>query len=391
MSVTRLMPSQETADLVELVREVASRELAPHVAEAEETERFPREAFRTLGKLGVLGLPYPEEYGGGGQPYEAYLNILEEIGAVWASVGVGVSVHVLSCCALAVYGTEAQRQRWLPDLLSGDLLGAYCLSEPHAGSDPAAMTTRARRDGDHYILDGVKAWITHGGQADFYTVMARTSDDRSRGISCFLVPADTPGLSADRPERKMGLTASHTTMLRFDGVRIPADQRIGAEGQGLSIALSSLDAGRLGIAAVATGLAQAALDTAVDYARQREAFGKPIIEHQGLAFLLADMAAAVETARAATLRAARLKDSGLPYSKEASIAKLIATDNAMRVTTDAVQVLGGYGYTRDFPVERYMREAKVMQIFEGTNQIQRLVIGRHLARDATAHTVTVVR
>ncbi|AAZ54106.1 putative acyl-CoA dehydrogenase [Thermobifida fusca YX] len=391
MSVTRLMPSQETADLVELVREVASRELAPHVAEAEETERFPREAFRTLGKLGVLGLPYPEEYGGGGQPYEAYLNILEEIGAVWASVGVGVSVHVLSCYALAVYGTEAQRQRWLPDLLSGDLLGAYCLSEPHAGSDPAAMTTRARRDGDHYILDGVKAWITHGGQADFYTVMARTSDDRSRGISCFLVPADTPGLSADRPERKMGLTASHTTMLRFDGVRIPADQRIGAEGQGLSIALSSLDAGRLGIAAVATGLAQAALDTAVDYARQREAFGKPIIEHQGLAFLLADMAAAVETARAATLRAARLKDSGLPYSKEASIAKLIATDNAMRVTTDAVQVLGGYGYTRDFPVERYMREAKVMQIFEGTNQIQRLVIGRHLARDATAHTVTVVR
>lgn len=391
MSVTRLMPSQETADLVELVREVASRELAPHVAEAEETERFPREAFRTLGKLGVLGLPYPKEYGGGGQPYEAYLNILEEIGAVWASVGVGVSVHVLSCYALAVYGTEAQRQRWLPDLLSGDLLGAYCLSEPHAGSDPAAMTTRARRDGDHYILDGVKAWITHGGQADFYTVMARTSDDRSRGISCFLVPADTPGLSADRPERKMGLTASHTTMLRFDGVRIPADQRIGAEGQGLSIALSSLDAGRLGIAAVATGLAQAALDTAVDYARQREAFGKPIIEHQGLAFLLADMAAAVETARAATLRAARLKDSGLPYSKEASIAKLIATDNAMRVTTDAVQVLGGYGYTRDFPVERYMREAKVMQIFEGTNQIQRLVIGRHLARDATAHTVTVVR
>lgn len=391
MSVTRLMPSQETADLVELVREVASRELAPHVAEAEETERFPREAFRTLGKLGVLGLPYPEEYGGGGQPYEAYLNILEEIGAVWASVGVGVSVHVLSCYALAVYGTEAQRQRWLPDLLSGDLLGAYCLSEPHAGSDPAAMTTRARRDGDHYILDGVKAWITHGGQADFYTVMARTSDDRSRGISCFLVPADTPGLSADRPERKMGLTASHTTMLRFDGVCIPADQRIGAEGQGLSIALSSLDAGRLGIAAVATGLAQAALDTAVDYARQREAFGKPIIEHQGLAFLLADMAAAVETARAATLRAARLKDSGLPYSKEASIAKLIATDNAMRVTTDAVQVLGGYGYTRDFPVERYMREAKVMQIFEGTNQIQRLVIGRHLARDATAHTVTVVR
>lgn len=378
MSVTRLVPSREAADLVALVREVARRELAPHAAEAEEAERFPREAFRTLGALGVLGLPYPQEYGGGGQPYEVYLQVLEEIGAVWASVAVGVSVHVLSCHALAVHGTEEQRRRWLPDLLGGDLLGAYCLSEPHAGSDPAAMTTRARRDGDHYVIDGVKSWITHGGQADFYTVMARTGEDRSHGVSCFLVPADTPGISADRPERKMGLTGSHTTMVRFDGVRVPVEQRVGEEGQGLPIALSALDGGRLGIAAVATGLAQAALDTAADYARRRHAFGRPVIEHQGLAFLLADMAAAVETARAATLRAARLRDHGLPYSREASIAKLVATDNAMRVTTDAVQVLGGYGYTRDFPVERYMREAKVMQIFEGTNQIQRLVIARGL-------------
>lgn len=380
MTVTRLMPSREAADLVGLVREVARREFAPHVAEAEEAERFPREAFRTLGGLGVLGLPYPEEYGGGGQPYEVYLQVLEEIGAVWASVGVGVSVHVLSCHALAVHGTEEQRRRWLPDLLGGDLLGAYCLSEPHAGSDPAAMTTRARRDGDHYVIDGVKSWITHGGQADFYTVMARTSDDGPRGISCFHVPAGTPGLEFDTPEDKMGLMGSTTATVRLEDVRVPADNLIGAEGQGLSIALAGLDAGRLGIAAVATGLAQNALDVAVAYAKEREAFGKAIIEHQGLAFVLADMAAAIESARATYLSAARLKDAGRPYGREASIAKLVATDNAMKVTTDAVQVLGGAGYTRDFPVERFMREAKVMQIFEGTNQIQRLVISRHLAR-----------
>jgi hypothetical protein len=304
--------------------------------------------------------------------------VLEEIGAVWASVAVGVSVHALSCYPLAQFGTDDQRARWLPDMLSGDLLGAYCLSEPHAGSDPSAMRTRAVRDGDDYVLTGAKAWTTHGGHADFYTVMARTSDDK-RGISCFLVPADTPGLSADPPEHKMGLMGSATATMRFDGVRVPADRRIGAEGDGLAIALAGLDSGRLGIAAVATGLAQGALDAAVTYANEREAFGKPIAEHQGLSFLLADMAAAVQSARATTLAAARRRDLGLPFAMEASVAKLIATDNAMRVTTDAVQVLGGYGYTRDFPVERYMREAKVMQIFEGTNQIQRMVIGRALS------------
>jgi alkylation response protein AidB-like acyl-CoA dehydrogenase len=232
------------------------------------------------------------------------------------------------------------------------------------------------------VLSGTKAWITHGGHADFYKVMARTGDDRN-GISCFLVPADVDGLAADPPERKMGLTGSSTTTIRFDKVRVPAERRLGAEGEGLRIALTGLDSGRLGIAAVATGLAQGALDHAVAYARHRETFGRRIIDHQGLAFVLADMAAAVESARATTLHAARLRDRGLPFSKEASIAKLVATDNAMKVTTDAVQVLGGYGYTRDFPVERYMREAKVMQIFEGTNQIQRMVIGRALDKGAT--------
>ena len=249
-------------------------------------------------------------------------------------------MHALSCFGLDRVGTEEQKRRWLPDMLGGELLGAYCLSEPHAGSDPAAMRTTARRVGDEYVLNGAKAWTTHGGHADFYKVMARTSDDRG-GISCFLVPADTPGLTADVPERKMGLTGSATATMRFDDVRIPVERRLGDEGEGLKIALAGLDAGRLGIAAVATGLAQGALDRAVAYAQERETFGERIIDHQGLGFLLADMAAAVGSARATYLDAARLKDRGLPYGTEASIAKLVATDNAMRVTTDAVQVLGG--------------------------------------------------
>ena len=380
MPVDRLLPSPEAYELLGLVRDIADAELLPLAASYEREERFPREVFRTLGKAGILGLPYPEEQGGGGQPYEVWLQVLEELGARWASVAVGVSVHALTCFPLAGYGTTEQQERWLPEMLGGELLGAYCLSEPDAGSDPGAMRTRAVATDGGYVLDGVKAWVTHGGHADFYTSMVRTSDARSGGISCFLVPADASGLTADRPEDKMGLTGSTTATMRFEGVRVEADRLMGAEGQGLPIALAALDAGRLGIAAVATGLAQAALEQSVAYAKTRQTFGKAIIDHQGLGFLLADMAAAVQTARTTYLDAARRKDLGRPYAKEASIAKLVATDAAMRVTTDAVQVLGGYGYTRDFPVERYMREAKVMQIFEGTNQIQRMVIARHLAK-----------
>jgi alkylation response protein AidB-like acyl-CoA dehydrogenase len=389
MPASRLLPTDEAADLLQLVRDLATRELAPRAAADEASETFPRDVFAMLGKAGVLGLPYPEEYGGGGQPYEVYLQVLEELARVWASIGVGVSVHALSCFGLVTRGSEEQKQRLLPEMLGGELLGAYCLSEPQAGSDPAAMTTRGTRDGDDYVITGTKAWVTHGGEADFYKVMARTSDDRN-GISCFLVPADAEGLSADPPEKKMGMTASTTATMRFDKVRVPADRLLGEEGDGLPIALAGLDSGRLGIAAVATGLAQGALDDAVAYAKERETFGRPIIDHQGLAFVLADMAAAVESARATYLSAARLRDQGQPFSIQASIAKLVATDNAMKVTTDAVQVLGGYGYTRDFPVERYMREAKVMQIFEGTNQIQRLVIGRALAKGSKA-TITSAR
>jgi alkylation response protein AidB-like acyl-CoA dehydrogenase len=378
MPAERLMPTEESVDLIDLTRAIVDKELRPTVDEADRTATFPREVFRTLGRAGLLGLPYPEEYGGGGQPYEVYLQVVEEIASAWAAVGVGVSVHALSCFGLFHAGTEEQKQRWLPDMLSGELLGAYCLSEAHAGSDPAAMRTKATLEGDDYVINGSKAWTTHGGKADFYKVMARTSDDGGKGISCFLVPADTPGLSSDPPEQKMGLMSSTTTTMVFDKVQIPAERRLGDEGQGLPIALAGLDSGRLGIAAVATGVAQGALDAALAYAREREAFGKSIIDHQGLGFLIADMAAAVESARATYLAAARLKDAGRPFSRQASIAKLVATDNAMKVTTDAVQVLGGAGYTKDFPVERYMRETKVMQIFEGTNQIQRLVISRSL-------------
>ncbi len=381
MPAARMLPSPEAEAIVEMVRDVMAAEAAPRVAQAEADAAFPRDLFRRLGALGVLGMPYDEALGGGGQSYEVYLQALEEIAGVWASVGVGVSVHVMTCFPLVSAGTAEQRERWLPEMLAGGLLGGYCLSESQAGSDAAALRARARRTDDGgYRISGAKTWVTHGGEADYYIVFARTSDEGPHGISCFLVPGDAPGLSVGKPEAKMGLTGSTTATLDFDDVAVEAERRIGAEGEGLPIALRALDSGRLGIAAVAVGLAQASLDHAVAYARERETFGKPIIEHQGLAFLLADMAAAVESARATTLEAARRRDRGLPFSRQASIAKLVATDAAMRVTTDAVQVLGGYGYTKEFPVERHMREAKVMQIFEGTNQIQRMVIARHLAK-----------
>jgi alkylation response protein AidB-like acyl-CoA dehydrogenase len=380
MPAERNLPTAEAEEIVGLARAVAREQLAPRVAAAEEDAEFPRDVFRTLGELGFLGMPYPEEVGGAGQPYEVYLQALEEIAAAWASVGVGLSVHVMSCYPLATFGSAEQRERWLGEMLAGDLLGGYALSEAEAGSDPGAMRTRAVPGDEGYRVTGSKAWVTHGGEADFYTLFARTSEDRSRGVSCFLTPGEAPGLTVATPERKMGLTGSTTATLDFDGVALEPERLIGAEGQGLPIALQALDSGRLGIAAVATGLAQGSLDAAVAYAKERETFGQPIIDHQGLGFLLADMAAAVESARAVTLEAARRRDRGLPFARQASIAKLVATDAAMKVTTDAVQVLGGFGYTKEFPVERHMREAKVMQIFEGTNQIQRLVIARHLAR-----------
>jgi alkylation response protein AidB-like acyl-CoA dehydrogenase len=384
--VDRELPTEEARDLIALTRELADAELAPRAAQYEREERFPREVFRLLGETGLLGLPFAEEVGGGAQPYQVYLQVLEELAARWASVALGVSVHTLACFPIDTAGTEAQRRDLLPAMVGGELLGAYCLSEAHAGSDPAAMRATATPADGGWVARGEKAWVTHGGQADFYSTFLRTPADGPRGISCFHLTPDLAGLSAAKPEEKMGLTGSTTASVLLDDVAVPAGRLVGEPGRGLQIALAALDSGRLGVSAVAVGLAQSALDLAVDYACQREAFGKRIVDHQGVAFLLADMAAAVESARATYLLAARRKDAGKPYARQASIAKLLATDAAMKVTTDAVQVLGGAGYTRDHPAERYMREAKVMQIFEGTNQIQRMVIGRHLAQEATPAT-----
>ncbi|MCA0335394.1 MAG: acyl-CoA dehydrogenase family protein [Actinobacteria bacterium] len=389
MAVERVFPNDEGPDLIELTREICAKELRPRVDEAEraaaEGEAFPTEVFRTLGQAGLLALPHPEEHGGGGQPYETYLQVVEEIASAWMSVAVGVSVHSLTAFPVTTFGTQAQQAALLPGMLSGEQLGAYALSEQQAGSDVASMTTRATRvdsggEPTAYRIRGRKAWISHAGHADYYTTFARTSDDGGRGISCFIVPGDATGLSFGTPEKKMGLHCDTVREVSYEDVEVEAGRRIGAEGQGMSIALAALDAGRLGISAAATGLAQSALDVASAYAVERRQFGRAIADNQGLAFLIADMEAAVGGARAAYLHAARLKDAGRPFSKEAAVAKLLATDAAMRVTTDAVQVLGGAGYTQDFPVERMFREAKVTQIFEGTNQIQRLVISRHVLR-----------
>jgi alkylation response protein AidB-like acyl-CoA dehydrogenase len=383
MAVQRLFPTDEGHDLLDLTREIVAKELRPKVDAAEAAaalgEEFPTDIFRTLGRAGLLSLPHPEEFGGGGQPYEVYLQVVEEIASAWMSVAVGVSVHSLAAYPVTTFGTPEQQSALLPDMLSGEQLGAYCLSEQQAGSDIGSMTTRATTDetSGEYVLRGRKAWISHAGHADYYTTFARTSDDRGRGISCFIVPGDAPGLSFGAPEKKMGLHCDTVREVIYEDVPVDAARRIGDEGQGMPIALAALDAGRLGISAAATGLAQSALDLAVAYAKEREQFGRAIASNQGLAFLIADLEAAVLGARAAYLFAARLKDAGRPYGKEAAVAKLLATDAAMRVTTDAIQVLGGAGYTQDFPVERYFREAKVTQIFEGTNQIQRLVISRH--------------
>lgn len=382
-TVERRLPTEEAGDLFALVREIAEREIAPRAAEEEDAGHFPRELFSLLSASGLLGLPYDSDYGGGDQPYAVHLQVLEELATVRLTVGLGVSVHSLSCHALANFGTKEQRAAHLPAMLGGGLLGAYCLSEPASGSDAASLRTKALRDGDDWVLTGTKAWITHGGIADFYTVMARTGGEGPKGITAFLVPGDAEGLSAAAPERKMGMKGSPTAQLHLDGVRIPDSRRIGEEGQGFAIALSSLDSGRLGIAACAVGVAQAALDQAVSYARERRQFGRPIADFQGLRFLLADMATQIEAGRALYLEAARLRDEGRPFGRQAAMAKLFCTDAAMRITTDAVQVLGGYGYTADFPVERYMREAKVLQIVEGTNQIQRMVIARHLVGPET--------
>ncbi|MEN9786194.1 MAG: Acyl-CoA dehydrogenase [Pseudomonadota bacterium] len=376
-----MVPSpEELLALAEGAHDAAVAILGPTVAEDDEHERFRKEAFAALGEAGLCGVPTEERHGGLGMGYLAYVHVLEAIARVSPSYAVSVAVNGLPQVILKEFGTEAQCEAWLPKLASGRALGAFALSEPESGSDAASLRTTARRDGGAWVLDGTKFWITHGGVADVYVVMARTGGEGPGGISAFLVPADTPGLSFGKKEAKMGLRASPTVELILEGARIPEAHLLGREGEGFRVAMQALDSGRITIAATSVGLAQSALDVAVRYAAQRKQFGQAIIDFQGVGFMLADMACRVETGRLLVHKAATLKDAGAVFSPTAAMAKLVATDNAMAVTTDAVQVLGGYGYTREYPVERMMRDAKVMQIVEGTNQVQRLVIARHLRR-----------
>jgi alkylation response protein AidB-like acyl-CoA dehydrogenase len=374
--------SPEQREIVGLVRGFVRDEVAPKIAGYEERKEFPRDPFRRLGDMGLCGIPYDEAYGGGGQPFLIYLAVLEEVATGSLSLAVGLSVHHLAAFGVSGFGSEELKRRYLPRLFSGEWLGAYALSEASSGSDAASLRCRAERTGDGYRLDGAKRFITHGGEADFYLVMARTGDDSPAGISAFAVEKGWAGFDFGKLEEKMGWHASPMRELLFESCDVPAENLVGEEGQGLTVALAALDSGRLGMAACSVGLAQAALDAAVTFAREREQFGKPVIQNQGLQFLLADSATQVEAARRLYRAAARARDEGREDSIACSMAKLFASDVAMRVTTDAVQAHGGYGYMQEYPVERYMREAKALQIVEGTNQVQRMIIGRHLAGES---------
>jgi len=371
--------SDEQREIQAAVRDFAQNEIAPKAERWDEEGHFPREIFSPMAEMGLTGLLAPEDLGGAQLPRLTGALIYEELGTADMGTAVWLSVHNMVTGLIAKFGDEEQRRRWVPRMAGGELLGAFCLSEAHAGSDAANVRCAARRDGDGYVLNGTKFWVTSAGVADIYVVFARTDPSaRSRGVSAFVVERDTPGMSVGKLERKMGLHSSPTGELIFADCRVPAGNLLGKEGEGLRIALSTLDGGRINIGATATGVARAALEVATSYARERQAFGKAIGGFEGIQFMLADMAMKVEAARLLVYQAAYKMDEGEPVSMHAAMAKCFATDTAMAVTTDAVQVLGGAGYVRDWPVERYMRDVKVAQIFEGTNQIQRLVIARGL-------------
>ncbi|HEE9033124.1 acyl-CoA dehydrogenase AcdA [Bacillus cereus] len=374
--------SEEHEMIRKMVRDFAKNEVAPTAAERDEEERFDRELFDQMAELGLTGIPWPEEYGGIGSDYLAYVIAIEELSRVCASTGVTLSAHTsLAGWPIFKFGTEEQKQKFLRPMAEGKKIGAYGLTEPGSGSDAGGMKTIAKRDGDHYILNGSKIFITNGGIADIYVVFALTDpESKQRGTSAFIVESDTPGFSVGKKESKLGIRSSPTTEIMFEDCRIPVENLLGEEGQGFKVAMQTLDGGRNGIAAQAVGIAQGALDASVEYARERHQFGKPIAAQQGIGFKLADMATEVEAARLLTYQAAWLESEGLPYGKESAMSKVFAGDTAMRVTTEAVQVFGGYGYTKDYPVERYMRDAKITQIYEGTQEIQRLVISRMLTK-----------
>jgi alkylation response protein AidB-like acyl-CoA dehydrogenase len=365
------------------LHEFAEREIVPRAHEFDETETYPRETTAKMAELGLMGLLVPEEYGGSGAATLDYVLAMEEISWADASHSVAMSVNnSLVCEPILRFGTEDQKRRYLPALAQGEYIGAYCLSEPTSGSDASNMATSARRDGDGWVLNGTKSWITNGGEAGLYLVYALSKFDgaKSRGITAFLVPADTPGLRAGAKEKKLGIRASSTTQIFFEDCRVPADAVLGEVDEGFRIAMATLDGGRIGIGAQGLGIAQRALDESVAYVKEREAFGKPIAEFQGLQWRLADMATRVEAARLLVYRAARMKDAGQSFSKEASMAKLSASETAMFCAHAAVQMLGGYGYTREYPVEKLFRDAKITEIYEGTSEIQRLVISRHVLK-----------
>lgn len=374
-----LTPEQEM--IRDSIRAFAQERLAPFAADWDRNHTFPREALKELAELGALGMVVPEEWGGAGMDYMSLVLALEEIAAGDGATSTIVSVqNSLACGIPNRYGTDAQKEEWLKPLARGEKLGCFCLTEPHVGSDASAIRTTATRDGDHWVLNGVKQFITTGKYADVAIVFAVTDKAAGKkGISCFLVPANTPGYIVGRLEEKMGQRASDTAQILFEDCRVPASAMLGAEGEGYKIALSNLEAGRIGIASQCLGMARAALEAAVKYAQERETFGKPIFEHQAVNFRLADMATQLEAARQLVWHAASLKDAGRPCLKEASMAKLFASEMAERVCSDAIQVHGGYGYVSDFPVERIYRDVRVCQIYEGASDIQKLVIGRALA------------
>ncbi|SEM81204.1 acyl-CoA dehydrogenase [Lihuaxuella thermophila] len=375
--------SEEHEMMRKMVREFALKEVAPTAAERDEKEIFDRSIFDKMGELGLTGIPWSEEVGGVGADYLSYVIAVEELSRVCASTGVTLSAHIsLASWPIYKFGTPEQKERFLRPLAEGKKLGAYGLTEPGSGSDAAAMKTTAVRDGDHYILNGNKIFITNGGDAEIYVVFAVTDPAlKHRGITAFIVEKGTPGFSFGKKEKKLGIRSSPTLEIIFDNCRIPASQRLGEEGQGFKIAMMTLDGGRNGIAAQAVGIAQGAFDAALAYAKERKQFGKPIAQQQAIQFKLADMATQIEAARLLTYQAAWLESQGLPYGKASAMAKLFAGDVAMQVTTEAVQIFGGYGYTREYPVERMMRDAKITQIYEGTNEIQRVVISNYLLKE----------
>ncbi len=374
--------TEEQIAVRDAAREFARAELLPGVIERDEHQRFPAEQVRKMGELGFMGMMTDPAYGGGGMDTVSYVLAMEEISKIDASASVIMSVNnSLVCWALETYGTEAQKQKYLVPLAKGEIIGAFCLSEPEAGSDATSQRTTAEDKGDHYVLNGTKNWITNGGSASVYLVMAQTYPDRAhKGINCLIVEKGTEGFSLGPKENKMGIRGSDTHSLMFQDVIVPKENRLGQDGEGFRIAMSTLNGGRIGIAAQALGIASGAYELSLAYAHERKAFGKPISEHQGIQFKLADMTTEIDAARLLCLKAAALKDRKKPFAKESAMAKLYASRVAMEVSTEAVQVHGGYGYVREYHVERLMRDAKITQIYEGTSEIQKIVIAREILK-----------